>query len=49
MSGSPEPASNGKSTARRIGVVEHDPLAARMLPDAECLRLLADVRFGRIV
>lgn len=42
-------ASNGKSVVRGIGVQEPDVLAARALPDVECLQLLAQVRFGRIV
>jgi hypothetical protein len=49
MIGRPEPSPNGRPVVRRIGVAEPDALAARALPDAECLRLLTQVRFGRIV
>ncbi|GAB0104169.1 pyridoxamine 5'-phosphate oxidase family protein [Nocardia sp. JMUB6875] len=44
----PEPESNSNLMVRRSGVREPEPLEARALPDAECLRLLAQARFGRI-
>ncbi|WP_218021044.1 pyridoxamine 5'-phosphate oxidase family protein [Nocardia crassostreae] len=49
MIGRPEAARNGKSVMRRIGVMNSGALAARALPDAECLQLLRQARFGRIV